>query len=454
MSFNREIIAKEMKLVNEEYLEYLRSNKDLEKSVENFHQYLKNSSAKYHGRAIDSLLAPKIYTKDAVSYLSQMVQEFYEILRKTHHYYRTSKEFRDFFKFSKEMNELVMLEAKYDCFLPIARFDIFLNELTLDFKFCEINTDGTSAMNEMREVGNAIKYMPEYKKFASNHIVKDFELFDSWAKAFLEIYQTYPKKVNVPNVAIVDFFEFASSMQEFEFFRQSFLRAGCACEIVDIRNLQYQDGVLVSDQGYRVDAIYRRAVTSDILEKQEEISGFMKGLKEDAVCVIGEMSTQISHHKILFEVLHRKDMKKYFTEQEIAYIKEHVPYSADLSEIDDLTPFIEEKDKWFLKPQNSYGARDAFAGNNHTKEEWEELLKKYHKENFLIQEFSEPFRTPNFHAEDQELKIREFYNLTGMYVYNGEFTGIYARASKMNIISDNKKYDEAVVPAIWCTSNL
>ena len=45
-----------------------------------------------------------------------------------------------------------MREKKYDCNIPIARIDIFYDEETGGFKFCEFNTDGTSAMNEDREL--------------------------------------------------------------------------------------------------------------------------------------------------------------------------------------------------------------------------------------------------------------------------------------------------------------
>ena len=80
-----------------------------------------------------------------------------------------------------------MTEAGYDCLLPVARVDIFYNEETREFKFCEINTDGSSAMNEDRELNNALKVTTVYNKLKDKHNFTSFEFFDSFVKDFEDI---------------------------------------------------------------------------------------------------------------------------------------------------------------------------------------------------------------------------------------------------------------------------
>ena len=67
---------------------------------------------------------------------------------------------------------------------------------------------------------------------------------------FLEIYKKSSKSDELPNVAISDFMECATS-NEFEIFRQAFEKRGITACICDIRELKYVDGILrlLTEQG-------------------------------------------------------------------------------------------------------------------------------------------------------------------------------------------------------------
>ena len=60
--------------------------------------------------------------------------------------YRRNPEYRKLFPFSGELEELILLPAPYDGELAIARLDLFYDQDSGEFRFCEINTDGTAAM--------------------------------------------------------------------------------------------------------------------------------------------------------------------------------------------------------------------------------------------------------------------------------------------------------------------
>ena len=135
--------------------------------------------------------------------------------------YAKDKDYRRLFGFEPKLEELILREPTYDSPIPIARIDIFYNEETGDFKFCEFNTDGTSAMNEDRELNIAIQKTKAYQQMAETHEFKSFELFDSWVETFLEIYHSSQDSKEYPNVAIVDFMENATEM-EFQIFAEHF----------------------------------------------------------------------------------------------------------------------------------------------------------------------------------------------------------------------------------------
>ena len=60
----------------------------------------------------------------------------------------------------------------------------------------------------------------------------------------------------------------------------------------------------------RVDAVYRRAVTSDVLTHFDEVPGLLEAAEHNAVCLVGGFRTQIVHNKILYKVLHLPETQR------------------------------------------------------------------------------------------------------------------------------------------------
>ncbi len=54
------------------------------------------------------------------------------------------------------------------------------------------------------EYRKAIVHNPAHQAVLEQYDLQPFEVFDSWVKTFLELYKTYPKHVETPNVAIID----------------------------------------------------------------------------------------------------------------------------------------------------------------------------------------------------------------------------------------------------------
>ena len=67
--------------------------------------------------------------------------------------------------------------SSYDMPVPIGRYDVFYNSAD-DFKMCEFNTDGASAMNEENTIG-ALMLRPR-RRVRQETKVDEFGLFDSW----------------------------------------------------------------------------------------------------------------------------------------------------------------------------------------------------------------------------------------------------------------------------------
>lgn len=420
-----------------------RHRADFDKQIE----YIKNSTAKYHGRVVRTLAIPKIFNSKTVSDFKNIAEVSHRILTKVINEYLTVPKFREQFLFEKQLEDLILTDAEYECLLPVARVDIFYNEETGDFKFCEINTDGSSAMNEDRELNNSLKVTGVYNQLKDKYNFGSFELFDSFVKDFIDIYSTYKNKKDKPNIAIVDFLDHGT-VNEFEQFRLAFLRAGYNCEVCDIKSLVYKNKKLYSPDGMIIDAIYRRAVTCDIMDNIDYVADFINAVKDKSVCLVGSFRTQPAHSKIMFKVLSDYDQLNFLTDEEIDFVKRHIPKTYELTgknDLFDLNKVYANKNQWIIKPIDSYASYGVHAGVEcKTDDEWRKYVDEALDSGYILQEFVQPYITPNTDFEQQF----NCCNLTGLFLYNGNFRGIYSRVSKTEIIST--QYSEMTLATVIC----
>lgn len=410
-------------------------------------EYIKNSTAKYHGRCVRTLYLPKIFEKSDIDNFENLLKVLYGIFDKVIERYLRDAEYRRLFGFDERLEELILLKPLYKTKLPVARIDIFYDEETGAFKFCEFNTDGTSAMNEDRELNNALRLTLAYQRFADMHNVHTFELFDTLARELKGIYDTTQHPVEHPHCGIVDFMDCATE-NEFMIAAQSLERNGCSAELCEIRELTYDGSALYSPSGRKLDMIYRRAVTCDIMAHYDEVQPFLQAVRDGNVCLLGDFRTQIVHNKIFYQVVQQEETLSMLTEEERVFVKEHFPYTERYQP--DLVPaemLIENQEKWILKPEDSYGSKGVYAGVEYDRREWEELVRKQYGKHYIAQEFCTPYRSVNIDLmKSSDAEFQEYSNITGLYVYNGTFYGIYSRIAECSVIST--QYSEMAVPTI------
>lgn len=390
-----------------------------------------------------TLHIPKFYTQKDKKIFTSIVDTMYQIFSKVIKAYRNDEEIRKLFGFSKELEELILLKPRYDSLIPICRVDIFYDEKTKKFGFCEFNTDGTSAMNENKRLNDFLSLNNAFMALDTDFEI--MELVNTWVDAFLKICQTDPKLGNMPNIAIVDFLDKAY-LNELYIFERVFKEKGYQCEVVDIRSLEYRNHKLWSTKsGMQVDVIYRRAVTKDVMDNLELVKDFIDAIKADDVSIIGSFQTQLIHHKCINQVLLHPLMQKYLTQEEVAYIEKHLPKTYDLTK--DVADMIkEDKDRWIIKPKDSYAAKGVWAGVDLNTEEWKNEVNHCTDKDYIAQEYITPYKTENIDLVNYD-DYQMYSNLTGLYVYDGQFAGVYSRLSDSGIIST--QYNEKTVPTLF-----
>lgn len=419
--------------LNREYLEILSADEDLVADWNKYKYYLKTCSALSNdGRHLDALMVPKMFTEEAYGRLKQAAETTYRIADKVIARYLADGEYRRLFPFSPELEALILADTGYSCNLPIFRADVFLNEDDCSFKFCEINTDGTSAMNEDREMVTALKHTRAMKEFSERYSTESFELFFSWVKVFSALVAESGKQN--PRVAIVDFME-SGTKNEFFVFESAFRKAGFRCSVEEIRNLRYEDGTLKNPEGKTIDAVYRRAVTSECMSKKEQIPDFLAAVRDGAVTVVGGFRTQVVHTKHFFVIARLPQTKSFLTDEENAFIEEHFPVTHKLCDVP-VAEVLKNRKKLLVKPADLYGSRGVCCGLDCTDEEWRREIENDVDKDYVVQEYCTPYRAPNLYVEDGKPIVAEFNNMTGLFVYGGALRGLYSRQVLSRVTSE------------------
>ncbi|NLJ79002.1 MAG: glutathionylspermidine synthase family protein [Tissierellia bacterium] len=426
--------------LTQEYIDIIEQDEDLYyKDYIDAKDKVERSNAKYKGRPVPFLYQPMFFTEVDIENFNRIGDILMSIGNKVTNRYIESPEYRNMFKYPKLLEELILVDPGYDVNIPISRFDLFYDGGD-EFKFIEINTDGSSGMNEDNIFSNIVLDSKAMEAMGKRYRVDYFELIDSWVEESLRIYDCFTNKVDKPNIGIVDFVETGISA-EFETFKKAYMKRGYNAEIIDPRELKYTDGHLYYGD-MRIDLIYRRIVTVEFIEKSDEIPDLIDAYRDGAVCMIGSLRSQIMHNKIIFKVLHQEETLNMLTEEEASFIKKHIPYTEEFSGDPSRLEMVKQhKDSYIIKPMDSFASQGVHSGRDFTQEEWAEVIEDCWDRDYLFQEFIEPSKGPFVQFDDGgDLSIGDFNINIGVYMYNGRFAGIYTRISKANIIFGREGY--------------
>ncbi len=424
--------------INKSFIEMVCRDKDsYEKDYHLTAERVRNSSAIYKGKPVPFTYNPMFYSESEEVEIKKIMEYMMQICDKVTDEYIKNAEFRKRFLFPKEIEELILLENPYGVNIPIARFDMFYKDED-NFKFCELNTDGSSAMNEDNTIGRILLESKAMKDFKNGYELINRELIDKWVDESLKLYEKSKFREGNPNVAIVDFKESATTYEFIEF-KKAYERRGLKAFIVDPRDLVYCDNKLYYENT-RIDLIYRRIVTFELIEKFNEAEEFIKAYRDGNVVTIGSLRSQVAHNKIFFKVLHDTDMKFLLNETEMKFIKKHIPYTDIFGGDEDVfKEVLANKDKYVIKPMDMNASQGVSIGRDLDELSWGKNLEKAFDKNYIYQEFVEPYER-EFLVYESGLKSKTLKYLVGVFLYNRKYAGMYTRVSENNLISGVKDY--------------
>lgn len=417
--------------------------------------WLGTTDALYHGAPCSWAMTPKIFTTQEAAWLADIAETTGRIMDKVTQRFLESAEFRAEFALDPWMEELCQSYAGYEQLIPISRVDIFLNEETGEFQFCEWNTDGSAGINATVEITRAIQSTDTYREFARRHPgVSTYDIEAISCAAVLETYRSWEHAgedghpAGSPALVFVDYDESASHGEVDSLIRR-YRELGVAARFADVHELEIRevDGRqrLCDSQG-PIDCIWRRAVTSEMAEKPcAGRDAMIRAGQEGICCVVGSFRTWPCATKTVFAVLWSDAIKDVLTPEELEFVHAHVPRTYILSPESDLAPFA-DKDRWIAKPAGGYNAVGVLAGLDATPEQWQAELEATAASCGVVQEYCRQYATPmvfggrlpegagytdlearRCDTEEHAMDFSPAANMEGLFLFNGKFGGIYTR---------------------------
>ncbi|MGM0471202.1 MAG: circularly permuted type 2 ATP-grasp protein [Bacillota bacterium] len=424
--------------VRNEYQKLLLNHPErYSKDLDAIYQRLDQEEIYYQGEVIPIAYQPLFFGREELAELKKVTVKLSSILTKVIEHYLHNPQFRSYFNFAPQLEELILADPGYSNPVPMARFDIFYYDRG-DYKFCELNTDGSSGMvksNTLEELFTQAQAINDLAKQESYQFTY-CELLDSWIDTMLDNYNEFAPEDDDPTVAIIDF-DNLGMVSEFKYFKNLLEVRGYQVVIVDPRELEYRAGKLYY-QELVIDLIYRRAVTTDIMDHYFEVQDLLEAYCDQAVCIVGSFRSQIIHNKIIFALLHNKEQTDFLNDEERKFIKQYIPWTALVKGKQEELEYIKaNQDTLVLKPLDAYGAQGVYIGCDLPQDKWQSAIEEVGEDRYLVQEFCPlpQIKVPRFSKSDLDFQL---FNYTqGLFMYNLEFAGLYTRADKEHIIASS-----------------
>jgi hypothetical protein len=286
---------------------------------------------------------------------------------------------------------LVAVDPGYADVSVTSRLDSFLTPSA--YQFVELNAECPAGIAYADVAAEIFMGLPLMREFQKTHAVTPLYCRRNMLDALLNIYARVRGQGDAPRIGIVDY-KGLPTQREFEMFKEYFEQHGYPATIADPRELELRGGRLYH-QDFRIDLVYRRVLTTELLEKKGECGAFIEAYRQQAAVFVNSFRTKYVHKKMLFGVLTDERHQAHFSEAERAAIARHIPWTRRVEEARtthagqqvDLLRFIRERrDTLVLKPNDDYGGHGVYIGWESGENQWDAAINEALAGDYLVQE--------------------------------------------------------------------
>lgn len=336
-------MANNFSALEREFDEAVRGLVPEDASLAKADKYLATTHAAHRGGSLPWSAVPRILSDGQAQVLASAAETLGRVMGKVSKLYLKDPAFRARFGLAPEVEQLTLVPTGYEALVPLARVDVDFCGRTGAFQVRGVSVDGFTGMTSTVEVTRATQMTDAYRAFAGKHA--DIETFDSVDALVETLRSTYRTWANAntgthhaehPALGIVGYPEEAD-LDEVADICERMAETGTFARFVDICNLRVEDAAgisrLVDDDG-PIACVFRLATTEEIAQRPcPGTKALEEAARRGLACVIGGFSTWPCAADSLFDALRSPEAMSALTDDEMAFVEEHVPAPGSESSV-------------------------------------------------------------------------------------------------------------------------
>jgi hypothetical protein len=351
--------------------------------------------------------------------------------------------------------ELVAVDPGYPDVSVTSRLDSFLTPGR--YQLVELNAECPAGIAYADVAAETFMDLPAMREFRKTHDVAPMYCRENMLGALLRVYAEVRGQGERPQIGIVDY-KGLPTQREFELFKEYFEAHGYRATIADPREVSVRDGKLYHDD-FRIDLVYRRVLTTELLEKKGECREFIDAYMRQAAVFVNSFRTKYVHKKMLFGVLTDERHHHYFSDAEREAIARHVPWTRRVEaartthagqEVDLLEFIRGQRHNLVLKPNDDYGGHGVYIGWESSEGAWDAAIDEALKGDYLAQERVTTSRELFPYIDQNESRVVMLEQLLDVdpLLFFGKVHGGFTRLSSSSLA--NVTSGAGMVPTLLC----
>ena len=322
---------------------------------------------------------------------------------------------------------LALAEPGFRSSSPAVRLDSFFAD---EVRFVEYNAESPAGMAYSDNLAAIFATLPVMKAFRKMFRGQFHPTRRRQLRAMLNAFRQWDRGAQ-PVIAIVDW-EGLPTAPEFEMFKAFFEEGGIKTVICDPRALEFRGGKLYA-QSIPVNLVYRRVLTSELLDRGDETRALRDAYVGGAVCVVNSFRAKLLHKKMSLAMLSDDRYQHLYTPAQRAAIRRHIPWTRrvrpELAE-----DIARRRETLVLKPNDEYGGKGVVLGWTVDQAEWEAAIDVATTQSYVVQEAVEIPRIP-FPVALDGLRYIDLAVDLDPYLFDGRVGGFMTRVSAAALLN-------------------
>ncbi|HET7418816.1 MAG TPA: hypothetical protein VFL27_00375 [Candidatus Dormibacteraeota bacterium] len=326
-----------------------------------------------------------------------------------------------------EEERLALADPGFKSSSSSVRLDSFFAD---EVRFVEYNAESPAGMAYSDNLGEIFTRLPVMKAFRKQFRGRFQPTRRRQLRAMLNAFRQWDRGAR-PAIAIVDW-EGLPTAPEFEMFKTFFEAGGIKTVICDPRALEFHGGKLFA-QSVPVNLVYRRVLTSELLDRGDETRALRDAYVAGAVCVVNSFRAKLLHKKMSLALLSDERYARLYTPAQRAAIRRHIPWTRrvrpELAE-----DIARRRETLVLKPNDEYGGKGVVLGWTVPQAEWEAAIDVATTQSYVVQEAVEIPRIP-FPIALEGLRYIDLAVDLDPYLFDGRVGGFMTRVSAAALLN-------------------